>query len=85
MNLVDRIMIGGLIVACVILAVAFQSLGRHVADLDDQRVPTTIVREQPPTTPPTFNMDGERICAPGDGVDTNWAARMGVPDQPRCA
>lgn len=56
----DRLTLGVLMVLCVALVGALMTLGNHVADLDDRPVPTTIV-ESPPTTPPTFDLDGNRV------------------------
>ena len=54
------ILLGGLLVW---LVASLFFLGNHVADLDDrpQRIDIRDVPESPPTTPPTFNLDGTRV------------------------
>lgn len=51
------ILLGGLLVW---LVASLFFLGNHVADLDDrpQRID---IQDVPPTTPPTFNLDGTRV------------------------
>lgn len=76
----DRLMLAALTAAFGWCAWAFLHVARLVEDAGYHPRHVGII-ERPTTTvepiPP-------RVCIV-DGQDTNWAARMGVPDQPRCA
>lgn len=81
MSHLDRTMITALAAAIVFCGWAFTHVAGVVDDLERHPRHVEIIDVGPTTTttPPAPS-----VCVV-DGTDPNWAARMGVPDQPRCA
>lgn len=80
MSRIDRIILGSLAVTAAALAVIVAFATARMPEPQ----PANVVREPATTTTVVTPPPAPVVCVV-DGTDTNWAARFGVPDSPRCA